>query len=162
MATMKDEMQRVAFTNYAVQFGLKSEWLGKTITDDRGRKFTVVGLNINSKRFPVVTKEGVRFAADYFKMLMTGNQKAYKQEREKEQNQQLKESRKDWKSYAEYNGLKKEWLDKTFTERKHTYTIVGIQVGPRSTTVVTTRQDGRVYFWPVQAIVRNMTPSKSA
>lgn len=154
--SMKQEMQRVAFTNYAEQFGLKPEWLGKTFKDDKGQKFTVVGLNINSKRFPVVTKEGTSFKADYFKMLMTGDKKAFANEREKEQQQLLKEARQTYLKFGDFNGVKKQWLDKTFIQGRHQYTIVGLEFGRSRTNVVTRRDDGRVFYWPAEGIINRM------
>ena len=154
--SMKEEMQKVAFMNYAGQFGLKPEWLGKTFKDDKGRTFTVVGLNINSKKFPVVTKEGVSFNADYFKMLMTGDQTAYEQGLEEKLQKRLQETRQTYLKFGESYGLKKEWLDKTFAEGRYQYTIVGLAFGRTRTKVVTRRNDGRVFDWPANAIANKL------
>jgi len=47
--------------------------------------------------------------------------------------------------------LKKEWLDATFRDRKHDYTIVGYRSG-RKNCIVTKRDDGKQYLWSVAAI----------
>lgn len=58
---------------------------------------------------------------------------------------------KQWDTPSTVGYLKKEWLDKTFRQGKHDYTIVGYDPGKKNC-IVTKRDDGETYFWSVSAI----------
>ena len=57
-------------------------------------------------------------------------------------------------SYS-YGGLKKEWLDKTFGNGKHRYTILGLEPGKKYC-VVTRRDDGETRYCTTSFVVEGM------
>ena len=58
-----------------------------------------------------------------------------------------------------YSSLKKEWLDKSFADRGHTYTIVGYEPS-RKYSVKTKRDDGASYSWTISRITELMKDKK--
>src|SRR5262249_12144225 len=58
---------------------------------------------------------------------------------------------KKWDKPGMVGYLKKEWLDKTFQERGHSYIVVGYAPNKKNC-IVTKRDDGETYCWSVRAI----------
>jgi hypothetical protein len=54
-----------------------------------------------------------------------------------------------------FGSPKKEWLDKTFHNGKHGYTIVGYAPNKRHG-IVTKRDDGKPFFWTVSSVEQHM------
>src|SRR5262245_31015079 len=121
---MQENLERIAFKNYCGEFKLKPEWLDKTF-EDRGKKYTIIGLNLRSMKFPVLTDGGVRFNADYVRGLITGDMVSIEKEREKQRGMQYQQAREDYTRYCLSYDLEKTWLDKTFVDRGRTYRIDG-------------------------------------
>jgi hypothetical protein len=61
---------------------------------------------------------------------------------------------KEWKA-PHVGFLKKEWLDKTFRDGRHDYTVVGYAPG-KTNCIVTKRDDGKTYYWSVEAVKQHM------
>jgi hypothetical protein len=60
-----------------------------------------------------------------------------------------------------WSDLESKWLDKSFTDRGRTYSIIGYAPS-RKYSVVTRRDDGEPYFWTDSFIVQKMTGVKAA
>ena len=67
---------------------------------------------------------------------------------------------KQWDTPHSKGYLKKEWLDKTFRDGRHDYTIAGY-VPSKKNCIVTKRDDGETYFWSVSAIEQRMAQEVS-
>lgn len=149
MTQHKQTMESIAYTSFCSAFNLKPEWLGKTFKDQKGRSFTITGLNIRSRRFPVLTKEGIRFNADYLRGLMTGDAKLFERAQREKHNEKLKRARKDYKGNCFLYGLDPSWLDKTFLHRGTTYRIDGVRLGARRFNVLCRKENNdATYFNP--------------
>jgi hypothetical protein len=62
-------------------------------------------------------------------------------------------ARADYLEFAEFRGLPKNALGKTFQVRRHTYEIAGLKPHAKYE-VVTTREDGARYDWRKEDVVR--------
>jgi hypothetical protein len=102
MDKYQEQMERLAYTTYCKDFKLKPEWLDKTVKNKEGKTYTIVGLNLRSKNYPVVTKEGVRLNADYLRGLMTGDMAAIEKEREQAHEREYKNARQDYPTQCEF------------------------------------------------------------
>jgi hypothetical protein len=70
-------------------------------------------------------------------------------------------ARADYLEFAKLRGLPKNGLGKTFRVRRHTYTITGLKPYCRYE-VVTTREDGQRYDWPLEEAARLMKHQETA
>ena len=150
MAVDKKTMEAKMYQTLCTDFGLKPEWLGKTVKDTNGKTYTIAGLNPRSAKFPVVMKEGIRMSVDYLTALMTGTVDDYAQKRkddyEKKMRKELKAARADFPRYCKSFNIPESWLDKTFKHGRKTYTIVGITFSGRYP-VVTNTESGKVMYF---------------
>ena len=159
---MQQQMERIAYQTYCKDFKLKPEWLDKKVRNEKGKTYTIIGLNIRSKRFPVTTKEGPRLNADYLRGLMTGDMDSIKEEREQEREKEYKQARKDYRKYAQDYGLEKSWLDQTLVSGRTTYRIDGLIVNRRTKYPVLVRKpDGLVSFFSTYGITELMKKQKA-
>lgn len=55
---------------YAVDFGMKAAWLGKSFTRDNGETVKIIGLMPRRRKFPVMVKRGAK------EVLLTGTEVA--------------------------------------------------------------------------------------
>ena len=59
------------FKKYAIRFGLTGNEFGKTFTDSKGTKFTIVGIKPKSHKYPILAKNArgttYKFPASYAK-----------------------------------------------------------------------------------------------
>jgi hypothetical protein len=155
---MQKQMDRLAYTNYCKEFKLKPEWLDQAVTD-RGKTYTIVGLNIRSKKFPVITKEGIRFNADYVRGLMTGDMATIEKEREQKREKEYQQARKDYPTWCRYHGLDESWLDKTFVFRFFTYRIEGLLTNRRTKYPVVARRtngEGKIQLFQADHVAELM------
>jgi hypothetical protein len=156
----KEQLDRITYEQMCQQFGLKPEWLDKTF-QAKGKTYTIVGLNIRSKRFPVlVTYDSTYTIGDNTKTVkshgawnathvigfMTGNLDG---ELKKANEKRLAEERKNWSMAAAF-GLKTEWLDRTFKHRHNTVTIVGLAPNRRRYPI---NQRNEIAFYPLTAVI---------
>jgi hypothetical protein len=128
-------MESIAYTSFCSMFNLNPEWLGRTF-ENRGKTYTISGLNIRSKKFPVLTKEGVRFNADYLRGLMTGDSKLFERIQKEKYDKKLQQARKDYDGECLFFGLERHWLDKTLVHKGTTYRIDGLLTSARRFNVV--------------------------
>jgi hypothetical protein len=144
------------YTTFCSGFNLKPEWLGKTFTDEKGGTYTITGLNPRSKKFPVVTKEGARFSADYVIALLTNTlddlKKKRKHEHAKETAKMLEKARAEFPEMARLFNIPAEWLDKSFKYGRKVYTLVGYCSEKPRFPIVAQAQDGKVLFFTEDAI----------
>jgi hypothetical protein len=168
MMNQKEQLEKIAYEQMCQQFELKPEWLGKTFTD-RGETYTIVGLNIRSKRFPVVTTvvrstSGQSYTcrpawnATHIIGLMTGKPTEVHAEANAKR---LAQERANW-SMAGAFGLKSEWLDKTFTFRNSPVTIVGLAPTRRRYPVVGKNKWGDIAYYPLETVLKSFTTSAAA
>lgn len=62
--------------------------------------------------------------------------------------------REDYKKYAESYGLKKEWLDTTFTSGGTTYTITGLATRrSKNPVMATSSRNGKTFIFPADMVV---------
>jgi len=156
-------MEGAAYTQFCSIFNLEPEWLGKAFKDKDGRSYTVTGLNIRSRKFPVLTTEGVKFSADYFRGIMTGDPKLFERLQKERHEKKLRQARKDYKANCIFYGLEKSWLDKTFVDRGTTYRIDGVRVGARRLNVLCRKENNdATFFHPdyVAKLIREQYPEK--
>ena len=159
---MKEQtMESIAYTSLCSVFNLKPEWLGKTFKDEKGKSYTISGLNIRSKKFPVLTKEGVRFNADYLRGLMTGDSKLFERIQKEKHDEKLRQARKDYKQNCILYGLDKSWLDKTFVDRGTTYRIDGVRLGARRFNILCRKENNDVTFFQSEYVVKLMNEQYS-
>jgi hypothetical protein len=144
MTQHKQTMESIAYASFCSAFNLKPEWLGRTFQDNKGRSYTITGLNIRSKKFPVLTKEGIRFNADYLRGLMTGDSKLFERLQKEKHDQKLKQARKDYKRNCFLFDLEPSWLDKTFVHRGTTYRIDGVRLRARRFNVLCRKENNEV------------------
>jgi hypothetical protein len=50
------------------------------------------------------------------------------------------------------------WLDKTFTDKDHTYTVVGLKPGAKKYPIITRRDDDQIYNWSLSLVKGKFTP----
>jgi hypothetical protein len=144
-------MNEKMYTTFCTDFGLKPEWLGKTVTDEKGKTFTISGLNPRSKKFPVLTKEGMQFNAEYVAALFTGTvdklEAKRKKAHEKKTAAMLKKARAAFSSVPSYHGVPPSWLDKTFRHGRRTFTLIGYTDEKLNFPFVARAADGKVLFF---------------
>jgi hypothetical protein len=155
----QETVEQKAYKLFCTDYKLKPEWLGKTFRD-RGVTYTITGLSIRSKRFPVLTDGGTRFNAEYVRGLITGDMDAIEKERQEKREQGYKQARKDYSSMGFAYGLDKPWLDKTFIDKHgQTWRIDGLRVSARRYPVQCRRVPGNeVSFFRTEYIIELMTP----
>lgn len=153
---MKQTTESKAYTAFCSAFNLKPEWLSRTFKDEKGRSYTITGLNIRSKKFPVMTKEGSSFNADYVRGLMTGDPELFKRLGKEKHEKKLKQARQDYKGYCDLYGLNKSWLDKTFVERGTTYRTDGIRLGARRFNVLCRKENNDATFFTAEYVTKLM------
>ena len=154
---MKEQtMESMAYTSFCNVFNLKPGWLGKTFKDQKGKSYTISGLNIRSKKFPILTKEGVRFNADYLRGLMTGDTKLFERLQKEKHAAELKQTRKDYKTNCWLFDLEKSWLDKTFVSKGTTYRIDGVRINARRFNVVCRKENNDVSFFQSEYVAKLM------
>jgi hypothetical protein len=161
MTQHKQTMESIAYTSFCGVFNLKSEWLGKTFKDEKGNSYTITGLNIRSKKFPVLTKEGIRFNADYLRGLLTGDSKLFERVQREKHNEKLKQARKDYKGNCFLYSLEPSWLDKTFVERGTTYRIDGVRLGARRFNVLCRKENNEVTYFNSEYVAKLMNEQYS-
>jgi hypothetical protein len=152
----KDTTEARMYTAFCSDFNLKPEWLGKTFTDGKGKTYTISGLNPRSKKFPVVTEEGLRFNADYVIALLTNTLYDLEQKRKnahaKKTAKMLKEARAEFPAMAKLLNIPATWLDKSFKHGRKVYTLVGWSSEKSRFPMVAQAQDGKVLFFTEDAI----------
>jgi hypothetical protein len=171
--TQQQALERIAYEQMCSQYGLKPEWLGKTFTD-KGKTYTIVGLNIRSKRFPVRTTYESTYEvgnktrtqtldcswnATYIAGHMGGNlNKLLKAEKDAKS----KQEREDYKKLAVLFGLEADWLDKEFNFRWQKITIVGLAPNRRKYPVVGRDVSGKTRLYTVDSVVSAMKAKAAA
>jgi hypothetical protein len=156
MKQHEQTMESIAYTSFCSAFNLKPEWLGKTFKDEKGRSHTITGLNIRSRKFPVLTKEGIRFNADYLRGLLTGDSKLFDRVQREKHKEKLKQARQDYKGNCFLYGLEPSWLDKTFVDRGTTYRIDGVRLGARRFSVLCRKQNDDVTYFNSEYVTKLM------
>lgn len=163
MAVDKTTMEAKMYTTLCVDFGLKPEWLGKTVKDTNGKTYTIAGLNPRSTKFPVVMKEGIRMNVDYLTALMTNTVEDYAQKRksefEKKVQKELKEACANFPKYSKALNIPESWLDKTFKYGRKVYTIVGLSFEGRYP-VVGTDEKGKITYFSPELVRESMGATK--
>jgi hypothetical protein len=154
-------MEGIAYKSFCSQFGLKPEWLGRTF-ENRGKTYTITGLNIRSRNFPVQTKEGSSFNAVYIQGLMSGDSKLFERTQKAKHEEKLKQARKNYPSNCWLFNLEKSWLDETFTYRGSTYRIDGVRTNARRFNVLCRKEDNSVAFFPPENIIKLMNEQHPA
>jgi hypothetical protein len=148
----KTTMEAKMYQTLCTDFGLKPEWLGKTVKDTNGKTYTIAGLNPRSTKFPVVMKEGIRMSVDYLTALMTNSVDGFKQKQqsdfEKKVQKELKQARANFPNYSKSFNIPESWLDKTFRNGRKVYTIVGLSSDWRYPVVGTDEKGKITYFSP--------------
>jgi hypothetical protein len=66
------------------------------------------------------------------------------------------------KSFTQHYGVKLDWLDKSFIERGRSYTLVGLKSGRTRYCMITRRDDGEVYCWPIDFVKNKFTSVDTA
>ncbi len=154
----KKTMEGKMYTTFCADFGLKPEWLGKTVKDN-GKAYTVAGLNPRSPKYPVVMREGIRMSADYLIALMTNSADKYEKKRkndyEKKVERELKQVRSAFPSSSKLFDIPESWLGKSFNYGRKVYTIVGITLSGRFP-VVTQANDGKVMYFAADLVRESM------
>lgn len=163
MKQHKQTMESIAYMSFCGAFNLKPEWLDKTFKDEKGNSYTITGLNIRSRKFPVLTKEGVNFNADYLRGILTGDSKLFERVQKEKRDEKLKQAREDYKGNCIFYGLEKSWLDKTFVDRGTTHRIDGVRLGARRFNVLCRKENNdATYFHPdyVAKLMKEQYPEK--
>lgn len=160
----KEQLEEIAYKQLCTQYGLQPKWLGKTFRD-KNDTYTIVGLNLRSKRYPVVTtgmRNGVTtrgaWNAAYVIGLMTGDLDGARAEAAEKR---LVEERKNWSMATAY-GLKSAWLDQTFLFRNQPVTIIGLAPARRRYPVVGKDAHGQIKYYPSEFVVKALTPAAAA
>ena len=155
------QMERVAYTTFCKDFKLKPEWLDRKF-EYSGKTHIVVGLNIRSKTYPVITNHA-RFNADFLRGVITGDMASIEKEREQQHEKGYQQARKDYPRYCASYGLEPSWLDKTFVDRRTTWRIDGLKLSSRKYPVVCRRvADNKAMFFNVDYLTRLMNPQHPA
>jgi hypothetical protein len=163
----QETLERIAYEQMCGQFGLKPEWLGKTFFD-KGTTYTIVGLNIRSKRFPVRTSYEISYTGDKTKSITTrcawnathvagrmGDNLA--KLLNDEQAQKRKQERADYQALASAYGLKPEWLDKQFAYKGRKVTVVGLAPNRRRYPVVGRDERGTIRLYPIETVTKALS-----
>jgi len=172
--TQTEALERLAYEQMCDQYGLKLEWLGKTFTDDKGKTYTIVGLNLRSKRFPVRTTHEVTYKiGDTVKTITSksswnathvagrmGNNLS--ELLEDEQAKKRTQEHADYMKLAVAFGLKPEWLDKPFSYKWRKVTIVGLAPNRRRYPVVGRDEVGAIRLYPIDTVVKAMSQPSAA
>jgi len=142
---------RQAYLRYAKSlFELQPEWLDKTFERD-DETFTIVGLNLRSSKYPVITKtadgKSSRWRADSIIAMMTGVDPI---------ELRLKEARKDYLLATEYTGLKKEWLDQSYKIGNEPLVIVGLRTKGRNELVLVEDRQHKHRLAPIESVIKAM------
>lgn len=154
----QQSQEQRAYASFCADFKLKPEWFGKTF-EHRGKTYTITGLNIRSKRFPVMTEGGTRFNADYLRALMTGDMASIEKELLQKRQAEYQKAREDYLSMGFAYGLDKSWLDKTFVRDGQTWRIDGLRPSARKYTVQCRRSPSNdVSFFQAEYIIKMMPP----
>jgi hypothetical protein len=161
----KDSMEARMYTTFCSDFNLKPEWLGKTFTNEKGKAYTVSGLNPRSKKFPVLTKEGTQFNGDYLIAIMTNTLDKLEQKRkdahEKKTAAMLKKARATFPVMSKTYNIPATWLDKTFKHGRKVYTLVGWSDEKLRFPFVAQANDGKVLFFS-EELIRELTSKQAA
>jgi hypothetical protein len=152
MYPQEEQVQKLIYEQMCQQYGLKPEWLGKQFQHE-GETYTIAGLNIRSKRFPVVITGGkyIAMSTDFIVGAMTDDM-AGAQARAMEKRRV--EERTNWKLASAY-GLKPEWLDKTFTFRNSPVTIIGLAPTRRRYPIAGKNAWGDINYYPLDTVLKS-------
>jgi hypothetical protein len=168
-----EALERIAYEQMCGQFGLKPEWLGKTFTD-KGKTYTIVGLNIRSKRFPVRVSYETTYKIGETTKTMTSHSSwnathvagrmgnNLHELLEDEQAKKREQERDDYKKLAQAFGLKPEWLDQQFTYKWRKVTVVGLAPNRRKYPVVGRDERGEIRLYPIETVTKAMQTKQQA
>jgi hypothetical protein len=153
-------MESIAYTSFCSMFDMKPEWLGRTF-ENRGKTYTISGLNIRSKKFPVLTKEGAQFSAVYIRGLMTGDPKLFEKTQQANRDEKLKQARIDYKTNCFLYVLEPSWQDETFVFKGTTYRIDGLLTNSRRYNIVCRKENNDPSYFPAELVLRLMKEQHS-